>query len=340
MQTQAHRQTGVVTETIRGIVDRVTYHNPDNGWSVLRVLPFNNPHQQETVIVHQTKVFAGATMEFHGAWTVHPKFGRQFRATKAVERKPATTAALEKYLGSGLIKGVGPKTAKKIVNYFGKETLEIFEDEIERLTEIQGIAQKKLEMIRDAWVEHRAIREVMMFLQSHGISTLFAVRIYKEYGDNAIEYVNEDPYRLAKDFYGIGFFSADKVALSIGLAKDSPQRIRAGINHVLAASREFGHCYLTESQIRAQVNELLELNLDDRLPDFLNQMEQDGLVMVREINTPEGANESCYYSKSLYFDELYVAKRISNLNNPLRLTRNGLKTGSIDTAKQKHFIER
>jgi exodeoxyribonuclease V alpha subunit len=296
-------------------VDRVTYHNPDNGWSVLRVLPFDNPHQQETVTVHQTKVFAGATMEFHGSWTVHPKFGRQFKATKAVEKKPATTAALEKYLGSGLIKGVGPKTAKKIVKYFGYETLEVFENEIERLTEIKGIAQKKLTLISDAWVEHRAIREVMIFLQSHGISTLFAVRIYKEYGDNAIEYVNEDPYRLAQDFYGIGFFSADKVALSIGLERNSPQRIRAGINHVLAASREFGHCYLTESQITAQVNELLELKLDDRMSDYLDQMKQDGLVMVRELNNIEGANESCYYSKSLYFDELYVAKRISNTKN-------------------------
>ena len=317
MQTQAHRQTGVVTETIRGIVDRVTYHNPDNGWSVLRVLPFNNPYQQETVIVHQTKVFAGATMEFHGAWTVHPKFGRQFRATKAVERKPATTAALEKYLGSGLIKGVGPKTAKKIVNHFGKKTLEIFEGEIERLIEIQGIAQKKLEMIKSAWIEHRAIREVMMFLQSHGISTLFAVRIYKAYGDNAIAYVNEDPYRLSNDFYGIGFFSADKVAQSIGFALDSPQRIMAAIKHVLAASREFGHCYLTQSQIRVQVKELIELDLGDRLPDLLKQMEKEGLVMVREIETPDGLFEPCYYSKSLYFDELYVAKKISNLNNPL-----------------------
>jgi exodeoxyribonuclease V alpha subunit len=317
MQTQAHRQTGVVTETIRGIVDRVTYHNPDNGWSVLRVLPFNNPYQQETVIVHQTKVFAGATMEFHGAWTVHPKFGRQFRATKAVERKPATTAALEKYLGSGLIKGVGPKTAKKIVNHFGKKTLEIFEGEIERLIEIQGIAQKKLEMIKSAWIEHRAIREVMMFLQSHGISTLFAVRIYKAYGDNAIAYVNEDPYRLSNDFYGIGFFSADKVAQSIGFALDSPQRIMAAIKHVLAASREFGHCYLTQSQIRVQVKALIELDLGDRLPNLLKQMEKEGLVMVREIETPDGLFEPCYYSKSLYFDELYVAKKISNLNNPL-----------------------
>ena len=269
MQTLTNKQTGTITESIRGIVDRVTYHNPDNGWSVLRVSPFDNPHQQETVIVHQTKVFAGATMEFHGAWAVHPKFGRQFKATEAVEKKPATTAALEKYLGSGLIKGVGPKTAKKIVEHFREKTLEIFEKEIEKLTEVTGIAQKKLETISDAWIEHRAIRKVMMFLQSHGISTLFAVRIYKEYGDNAVQYVTEDPYRLANDFYGIGFFSADKVALSIGLDSDSPQRIMAGIKHVLAASREFGHCYLTKSQTGAQVKDLLELNLRDRLPDFL-----------------------------------------------------------------------
>jgi len=317
MRTRQIQRPGTISESIRGIVDRVTYHNPDNGWSVLRVLPFDNPHQQETVTVHQTKVFAGATMEFKGAWTVHPKFGRQFKAIKAVERKPATTAALEKYLGSGLIKGVGPKTAKKIVKYFGNDTLDVFENEIERLTEITGIAQKKLTVISEAWIEHRAIRKVMMFLQSHGISTLFAVRIYKEYGDDAIEFVNEDPYRLAQDFYGIGFFSADKVALSLGLEKNSPQRIRAGINHVLATSREFGHCYLTERQISEQVNELLELALDDRIPDFLNQMKKDGFVMVRELDNPDGANESCYYSKSLYFDELYVARRIAGTINPL-----------------------
>jgi exodeoxyribonuclease V alpha subunit len=326
MPNQSFSQTGTITESIRGIVDRVTYHNPDNGWSVLRVLPFNNPHQQETVIVHQTKVFAGATMEFHGAWTTHPKFGRQFKALKAVERKPATAAALEKYLGSGLIKGVGPKTAKKIVHHFGKKTLDIFEGEIERLTEIKGIAQKKLEMIGDAWIEHRAIREVMMFLQSHGISTLFAVRIYKEYGDNSIAYVTEDPYRLANDFYGIGFFSADKVALSIGLDSDSPERIMAGIKHVLAASREFGHCYLTESQIGAQVQELLELKLNDRLPAFLKRMEKSGDVMVREIKTQVGSNELCYYSKSLYFDEVYVAKKTSNMANPFFVDKKRVKS--------------
>jgi len=338
MKNQQIHRAGKIIESIRGIVDRVTYHNPDNGWSVLRVLPFDNPHQQETVTVHQTKVYAGATMEFHGSWTVHPKFGRQFKATKAVERKPATTAALEKYLGSGLIKGVGPKTAKKIVKYFGSETLEIFENEIERLTEIRGIAQKKVTTIREAWIEHRAIRKVMMFLQSHGISTLYAVRIYKEYGDDAIEYVNEDPYRLAQDFYGIGFFSADKIALSIGLERNSPQRIRAGINHVLAASREFGHCYLTQSQIIAQVNELLELKLDDRMSDYLYQMKQDGLVMVRELNNIEGATESCYYSKSLYFDELSVAKRISNTKNQPIIDKERVEAWISRYSEAKNFF--
>jgi len=300
-----------IVESIRGIVDRVTYHNPDNGWSVLRVAPFDNPFQIETVTVHQTRVFAGATMEFFGSWTVHPKFGRQFKATQSIEKKPATAAALEKYLGSGLIRGVGPKIAKKIVAHFGEATLNIFEGAIGRLTEVNGIAQKKLETITAAWVEHRAIRDVMIFLQSHGISTLFAVRIYKEYGDQAIAIVRQDPYRLAQDIYGIGFFSADKVALSIGLDRTSAQRIRAAISHVLAASREFGHCYLTLSQITAQVNALLELALDERLGAFLDQMRQEDLIMVRRITTAQGTEEPGYYSKTLYFDELYVARRLT-----------------------------
>jgi exodeoxyribonuclease V alpha subunit len=316
MENNQRQPIARISETIRGIVDRVTYHNPDSGWSVLRVLSLDNLYRQETVIVHQTKVFAGATMEFRGFWTVHPKFGRQFRATEAFERKPATLAALEKYLGSGLISGVGPKTAKKIVRHFGDQTLAVFEGEISRLQEVRGIAQKKLHTISEAWRAHRAIRDVMMFLQSHGISTLFAVRIYKAYGDNAIAYVTEDPYRLASDFFGIGFFSADKVALSIGLAADSPQRIMAGIRHVLSASRELGHCYLTQSQIRSQVQELILLNVTDRLPDLLGQMVREGLAMVREQATPEGVTEPCYYAKSLYFDELYVAQKLAAMRTP------------------------
>lgn len=306
-----------ITEVLTGIVNRVTYHNPATGWSVLRVQPFQSPQQQETVTVHQTKVFAGATMEFRGAWILDHKYGRQFKATEAIEKKPATTAAIEKYLGSGLIKGVGPKTAKKIVKYFQKETLDIFENDIKRLTEVPGIAKKKLTTIEEAWTEHRAIREVMMFLQGHGISTLFAVRIYKKYGDKAIAMVTEDPYRLANDFYGIGFFSADKVALSIGLAKDAKQRMIAAIKHVLAASREQGHCYLTKQQIDSGVIELVEINLGERLKDYLELMKHEGQLCIRYLLI-DSVETPCYYSKTLFYDETAVATIIRGMRTSIQ----------------------
>lgn len=304
-----------ITEKITGIVQRVTYHNEDTGWSVLKVSPFNSPTSQETVTVHQTKVFAGATIEFRGTWTTHPQFGRQFKATEAQEKKPASAAALEKYIGSGLIKGVGPKTAKKIVNHFRQDTLHVFEKDIDRLIEVPGIAKKKLQGISEAWQEHKMVREVMMFLQGHGISTLFAVRIYKKYGEGAIEVVTENPYRLANDFYGIGFFSADNVALSIGLARDSIQRIMAAIKHILAASREQGHCYLTAVQITEEVKKLLAFDPEERLFEILILMEQDGHLKVRRIVTDKGESQVWYYSKSLYYDEEYVAKKIRKITH-------------------------
>ncbi len=320
---------GFVKERLTGVVDRVTYHNPDNGWSVLQVLPFDAPGRRETVLVHQTRVFAGATMHFEGAWQTHPRYGRQFSATLAEERKPASAGALEKYIGSGLIKGVGPKTAKKIVRHFRDQTLEVFENQIHRLMEVPGIAEKKLEMISEAWTEHRAIRDVMMFLQSHGISTLFSVRIYKAYGDEAIARVMADPYCLADDFYGIGFFSADKVALSIGLATDSPRRIVAGIRHVLSAARNFGHCFLTLSQIQKQVQELLDLDLSRGLEQVLETMEADALLMRRTLApAPDEPVQACYYARSLYFDEQYVAKRIRAVKDP----------ADVDTTRVRRWV--
>jgi len=341
----------MIEEKISGVVERITYHNPDNGWSVLQVSLFKGYIKKVTVTVHQMKVFAGATMKFTGAWTDHPKYGRQFKAKQAVEIKPATAGALEKYLGSGLIKGVGPKTAKKIVRHFGRQTLNIFENEIEKLTEVPGIADKKLAAIRDAWQEHRAIRDVMIFLQSHGISTLFAVRIYKEYGDQAIGLVTENPYRLAVDFFGIGFFTADRVALSIGFATDSELRITAAIRHVLSASREQGHCYLTLEQIITQVSDLLDLDVTEKIPSYLITMEQERQLCVRHLPFKDGeggAQQQCYYSKSLYYDEKYVAERLSKMARPLPLDslriqvwldRYGQKTGIILSEEQARAVQ-
>jgi len=302
-------KTEGIEERLAGVVDRVTYHNPDNGWSVLRVTPFSGYREQVTVTVHQMQVFAGATMEFFGSWTVHPRFGRQFKATRAVERKPADAGALEKYLGSGLIKGVGPKTARRIVRHFGADTLRVFEEDIDRLLEVPGIARKKLAAIKEAWAEHRAIREVMMFLQGHGISTLFAVRIYKKYGDAAIGLVSENPYRLAADFYGIGFFSADRIALSLGIAPDSPLRLRAAISHVLSAGREQGHCYLTRAQIVAAVLELLAIDLDEKIDALLEEMHQARELCRRTLPADNGET-TCYYSRSLFYAEQAVARRV------------------------------
>ncbi|MDO8948516.1 MAG: AAA family ATPase [Desulfocapsaceae bacterium] len=309
-------QKGVIEEQIQGIVERVTYHNNETGWSVLRVKCFNE-HDAVTVTVHQTRVFAGATMKFFGSWAVHPSYGRQFKALRADEQKPATAAGLEKYLGSGLIKGVGPKTARRIVNHFGKATLDIFEGRIEDLLLVPGIAHKKLAGIKTAWEEHRAVREVMLFLQGHGISTLFAVRIYKKYGDQAVALVRENPYRLADDFYGIGFFSADKVALSLGIPLDSEVRIIAAIRHILAASREQGHCFLTSKQILAQINELLEMDLAGRLESYLQTMERDNLLKTRFLTIDGSAAVSCYYSKTLYYDEQNCAEWFRQLCGPI-----------------------
>lgn len=300
-------------EKLSGIVKRVTFHSPESGWSVLKVTPFGRDQEEIAVTVHQSKVFAGATIDFYGEWTNHPKFGRQFKASRVEERKPATANALEKYLGSGLIKGVGPVTARRIVKYFGKDTLDIFEHDIHRLTEVPGIAELKLASIRQAWTEHQEIRNVMMFLQSHGISTLFAVKIYKTYGQQAVNIVSENPYRLSNDIYGIGFFSADKVALSLGLAPDSSARIKAAIGHTLQNAREEGHCYLTREQILDQVEELIDLYKPERILQELESMTKADELKTRHLLDDEEQVQTCFYAHSLYHDENYIANKARKL---------------------------
>lgn len=296
-------------EKFVGIVDRITFHNEQNGWSVLKVQSFRDPGKIVTVLIHQEKVFAGSTMEFRGYWTHHNKFGDQFKAIQAIERKPATTASLEKYLGSGLIRGVGPPTAKRIVKYFNEETLRVFEENIDELLKVPGIARKKLETIKSSWNEHRAIRDVMIFLQGHGLSTLYAVKIYKTYQDKSIEVVSQNPYRLAHDIYGIGFFSADKIALSIGIQRTSVIRLEAAIKHILQASREEGHCYLNQEQIVDGVLELLqEKSIEPIIVETLEDLLKNNEIRLRVLN-----GLRCYYSKSLYYDELEVANKIKDL---------------------------
>ncbi len=214
-----------------------------------------------------------------------------------------------------MIYGVGPKTAKRIVNHFGNDTLDVFESSINRLTEVPGIAKTKLSQIKDAWKEHPEIRNVMIFLQGHGISTLYAVKIFKQYGDKSIETVKKNPYKLAKDIYGIGFFSADKVALSLGFLKDGPERLNAAIKHILASSKDNGHCYLTAEQIVTGVDTLLDLSMEKTILQILDSMKNNNELKLRVIKDPTENNkkQKCYYSNTLYFNELNVAKRVQSL---------------------------
>jgi exodeoxyribonuclease V alpha subunit len=322
-------------ERLVGIVERVTYVNPHNGWSVIKVSPMGEPHRRVAVVLHQVAVVPGATMEFCGNYQAHPRFGEQFKCLQALERKPASAAALQRYLGSGMIRGVGPKTAKKIVRHFGGQTLEVFEDDIERLTEVRGIAARKLEAIAASWREHRAIRDVMLFLTEHGVSTLFAVRIFKRYGDHAIETVKADPYRLARDIYGIGFFSADAIAKTLGFDPLGLPRVRAGVRHVLSASREAGHCYLLGPQVDEQVATLLDLQdppSSSGVPDAENsagrrlvrealaELVDTGDVRTRVLDSRPPATDrggdsatdrAAYYARTLFDAEETVARSVS-----------------------------
>ncbi|MHC5917213.1 MAG: SF1B family DNA helicase RecD2 [Nostoc sp.] len=243
-------------ETITGVVERLTFYSAESGYTVARL---TRPRSTEltTIVGSFANIQPGQTLQLTGFWRDHPQFGPQFQVVNYKETKPATLTGIEKYLGSGLIKGVGPVTTKRIVAHFGLETLDIIENQIERLIEVQGIAKKRITLIKNAWSTQKAIKEVMVFLQGHGVSTTYAVKIYKQYKDEAIATVTHNPYQLAADIYGIGFLTADKIARNIGIAPDSEFRYRAGIIHCLSEAAEDGHCYLPQSQLIESVIKLL-----------------------------------------------------------------------------------
>ncbi|MBG1268150.1 SF1B family DNA helicase RecD2 [Nostoc sp. WHI] len=243
-------------ETIIGVVERLTFYSAESGYTVARL---TRPRSTEltTIVGSFANIQPGQTLQLTGFWRDHPQFGPQFQVVNYRETKPATLTGIEKYLGSGLIKGVGTVTAKRIVAHFGLETLEIIENQIERLIEVQGIAKKRINLIKNAWETQKAIKEVMVFLQSHGVSTTYAVKIYKQYKDEAIATVTHNPYQLATDIYGIGFLTADKIARNLGVAPDSEFRYCAGLVHALSEAAEDGHCYLPQPELIESVIKLL-----------------------------------------------------------------------------------
>ena len=254
-------------ESLRGVIERITFHNEENGYTVAKLaleMPTRHlPHwQKEAPIVgNVVGVNVGEAVELQGRWEVHPQYGKQFSFTRMRTVLPATVAGIERYLGSGLIRGVGPVTAKRVVAHFGERTLDIIEGEPERLSEVGGVGRKRVSMIRAAWSEMKAIKEVMIFLQGHGVSAGLATKIYKRYGDDAVAIVRQDPYRLAEDVYGIGFVTADRIAGALGIEGDAPQRIAAGVAFTLEKAGSEGHVYLPSPELVAQAGGLLDAGL-------------------------------------------------------------------------------
>jgi exodeoxyribonuclease V alpha subunit len=263
-------------DVLRGVVERITFHSEETGYTVAKLAPEQRPshlpHWQTEVALVGTMlgVQVGESVEVRGRWTMHAEYGKQFTVETMRSVLPATVAGMEKYLGSGLVKGVGPVTAKRIVAHFGETTLDVIDSEVGRLIEVAGVGKKRVSLIRHAWEEQRAIKEVMIFLQGNGVSTSLATKIYKRYGDDSIAIVQADPYRLAQDIYGIGFLTADKIAQALGMALDSPQRIAAGVEYTLNQSTDEGHVFLPSNELISQAAELLGVSREQTAAGVLH----------------------------------------------------------------------
>jgi exodeoxyribonuclease V alpha subunit len=312
----------------------VTFHNPETGYCILRVNTLDRPDEDKMVTVNMASPYAGAIYEFEGWWTMHSKYGWQFKAIKSFEQKPASINGIEKYLGSGLIKGIGRAMAKRIVDRFGEQTLDIFDYDISKLIEINGISEKKLEAINDSWKEHKHVKDIMTFLQSTEVSTLLALKIYRAYEDKAVAVVSQNPYRLASEVWGIGFLTADRIAQKLGISATSIKRLKAAILHTLQQARDNGHCYLTRQQLIEDTVKLLEMQESEKqdtqtqmqiesessnpsltyqeLFDLVNEaIDKD--IVLKEMKTRElNNNDTVYYAPSIYHDENYIASWIKH----------------------------
>ena len=348
---------------LRCVVERITYQNPETGYSVIRCRA-RGYSDLVTVVGLMPETHVGAVLSLEGAWKVDPKYGRQFTAEKFEETLPATVFGIEKYLGSGLIKGIGPKFAKKIVQQFGKETLDIIEENPDSLIEVPGIGRLRVERIKESWAEQKEIKNIMLFLQSHDVSTAHATKIYKTYGNQSIEIVKENPYRLADDIWGIGFRTADIIAGKMGFGEERFARLRSGIMYALNQLADEGHCYGTREQVLTAAGELLKVD-EALLVMTLDEMMRQRDIIVEKAKVPvdetaddvshgpvdemaETQMEEAIYLQPFFFSEMGTAKRLDAVLHGMRsfriqpeglLERIGKKTGmQYDDIQQQAIL--
>lgn len=289
----SYMQSTLLTDTttpsaaeLQGTLERIVFHNEENGYSVLRFK--TTAGDNYTVVGNMADPQVGSSLKLTGEWVENAKFGRQFKILTYETNLPAGVVGIRHYLASGLIKGVGPKTAERIVDAFGEDTFAILDNEPERLSSVKGIGKRTAKGIQEAWSEHRGIRDLIMFLQPHGVSTAYAVRIYKFYGKHALSVVQENPYRLAMDINGIGFVTADTIAQKIGFDVDSPLRAEAGTLYMLTKTSDEGHVYFPLDGLVTKTSDTLNIRAD-LVEDAIDTLEREERVVVEELSNGQVA---------------------------------------------------
>lgn len=308
MASRTTRPEQADSEVLAGLVERVTFHNAENGFCVLRIKARGH-RELITVVGHAATIAAGEWVTASGEWINDHTHGQQFKARFMRTSAPTSIDGIEKYLGSGMIRGIGPVYAKKLVKAFGEKVFDIIEAEPDRLREVTGIGQVRAKRITDAWAEQKIVREIMVFLHSHGVGTARAVRIYKTYGADAVQVMTENPYRLARDIRGIGFKTADAIAMKLGIEKTAMIRIRAGISYALTEAMDDGHCGLPTDELTPLAVELLDVPGELVLTALALEL-ADGTVIADTVGeTP------CTFLGGLYRAEKVIAERILRLAN-------------------------
>lgn len=337
---------GCGTMKIRCVVERITYQNPDNGYSVLKVR-VKGYSDLVAVVGNLFDVNVGSVLIVDGSWKVDAKYGKQFLAEAWEETMPATVYGIEKYLGSGLIRGVGPKFARRIVTQFGTDTLDIIETDVQRLIEVEGIGRKRVEQIAESWQQQKEIKNVMLFLQEHGVNTSYAARIYKQYGNESINIVRENPFRLADDIWGIGFRTADQIAQKLGVPKEAFVRLRSGIMYALSDLAGEGHVYGEKYQLVKRAAELLEAE-EATVIMTMDQMLKDR-DLIRDVKAGSPAEEAIYLPP-FFFAENGTAAKLRRLRETpaedrlwCRLMEARKKTGnenlSVDVSRIEQVVQ-
>ncbi len=298
---------------LEGVLERITYANEENGYTVARVDTGRGGGDLLTVVGSLLGAQVGESLRMEGRWGSHAQYGKQFTVENYTTLLPATIQGIRRYLGSGLVKGIGPVFADRITEHFGLDTLRVIEEEPKRLIEVPGLGPKRTKKIADAWEEQKAIKEVMVFLQGVGVSTSIAVRIYKKYADASISIVKNEPYRLAADVWGIGFLTADRIAQSVGIPHDSPERVKAGLQYALSQSTDQGHCFLPEEQLISDAVKLLQVDTG-LVIECLGDLAQDPEGVVREqVPGPDGEPLTGVYLVPFHRAELSLAGRLKRL---------------------------